>query len=52
MTSSVLTDGSCRWACSCYGPPFAKEVMMNGSLAAAQVDLRRQPVDDVLERVE
>ncbi|MFG2439689.1 hypothetical protein [Streptomyces sp. NPDC048508] len=38
---------------SCYDDRFAEEVVLNGSLpVAAQVDLRRQPVEDVLERVE
>ncbi|WP_323181896.1 hypothetical protein [Streptomyces sp. NBC_01408] len=50
---SVLTDGSFQWASFCCGHPFAEEVVMTGSLpVAAQADLRRQPVEDVLERVE
>ncbi|GLX34341.1 hypothetical protein Sros01_04140 [Streptomyces roseochromogenus] len=53
LTWAELTVGSFHWANSCYGRPLAEEVVMTGSLpVAAQVDLRRQPVEDVLERVQ
>ncbi|GLV93773.1 hypothetical protein Slala04_52270 [Streptomyces lavendulae subsp. lavendulae] len=55
--TSTAAPGSDEWGVSvarpCYGHPFAEEVMMTVSLpVAARVDLRRQPVEGVLERVE